>query len=81
MKTALEGAQANLSIAADGAKAHANVSRQEDKYEIGNEVVLAMRRLCINEHLSVKLWRWWIGPFSISKMISPMAYRLNLPPI
>ena len=80
MKTALEEAQANLSIAANRAKAYANASRREEKYEVGDEVVLAMRHLCVNEHLPVKLRRRWIGPFSIAKVISPMAYRLNLPP-
>ena len=80
MKTALEEAQANLSVAANRAKAYADASRREEKYEVGNEVVLAMRHLRVNEHLPVKLRRWWIGPFSVAKMISPVAYRLNLPP-
>ena len=43
-------------------------------------MVLATRHLCINEHLPVKLRRQWIGPFSIAKVISPVAYRLDLPP-
>ena len=43
-------------------------------------MVLATRHLHINEHLPVKLRRRWIGPFSIANMISPVAYRLNLPP-
>ena len=46
MKTALEEAQANLSIATKRAKAYADVSQHEEKYEVGNEVVLAMRHLC-----------------------------------
>ena len=80
MKTALEEAQANLSVAANQVKAHADASQREEKYEVGNEVVLATRHLCVNEHLPVKLKRWWIGPFSIAKVISPVAYRLNLSP-
>ena len=43
-------------------------------------MVLATRHLRVNEHLPVKLRRQWIGPFSIAKVISPVAYRLNLPP-
>ena len=39
-----------------------------------------MRYLHVNEHLPVKLKRQWIEPFSIAKVISPMAYRLNLNP-
>ena len=80
MKIALEEAQANLSVVANRAKAYADTSRHEEKYEVGDEVVLATRHLSVNEHLPVKLRRRWIGPFSIAKVISPMAYRLNLPP-
>ena len=80
MKTALEEAQANLSVAANRAKAYADASRCEEKYEIGDEVILATRHLRVNEHLPVKLRRRWIGPFSVAKVISPVAYRLNLPP-
>ena len=80
MKTALEEAQANLSVAANRAKAYADASRREEKYEVGDEVVLATRHLRVNEHLPVKLRRRWIGPFSIAKVISPVAYQLNLPP-
>ena len=80
MKIALEEEQANLSVAAHRAKAHADMSQREEKYEVGDEVVPAMRHLCVNEHVPVKLRRRWIGPFSIVKVISLMAYRLNLPP-
>ena len=80
MKTALGEAQANLSVVANRSKAHANASQREEKYEVGDEVVLTMRQLRVNKHLLVKLKCWWIAPFSIAKVISPMAYRLNLPP-
>ena len=80
MKTALEEAHANLSVAANQAKTHANALQREEKYAVGNEVGLATRHLCINEHLLVKLRRRWIGSFSIAKVISLVAYRLNLPP-
>ena len=79
MKTALEEAQPNLSIAANWAKAYANALRWAETFEVGDEVVLATRHLCVNEHLLVKLKRQWIGPFSMAKVISPMAYRLDLP--
>ena len=45
MRTALEEAQANLSVAANRAKAYANASRREEKYEVGDEVVLATRHV------------------------------------
>ena len=85
MKTAREEAQANLSIGANQAKAHADTSQREEKYEFGNEMVLAIRHLHVNEHLLVKLRRRWIGLLprchcSIAKVISLVAYQLNLPP-
>ena len=43
-------------------------------------MVLATRHLRVNVHLPVKLRRRWIGPFSIAKVLSPVAYRLDLPP-
>ena len=80
MKTALEEAQANLSVAANQAKAYADASQWAETFEVGDEVVLATRHLHVNEHLPVKLRRRWIGPFSIAKVILPVAYRLDLPP-
>ena len=47
MKTALEEAQANLSVAANRAKAYANTLQREEKYEVGDEVVLATRYLAL----------------------------------
>ena len=81
MKIALEEVQANLSIVANRAKAYADASRRAERFKIGNEVVLATRHLRVSEHLPMKLRRRWIGPFSIANLISPMAYRLDLPPI
>ena len=31
-------------------------------------------------HLPSKLKRRWVGPFTIAKAVSPVAFRLNLPP-
>ena len=43
-------------------------------------MVLSTRNLSVNQHLLTKLRRRWIGPYSITKVISPVAYRLDLPP-
>ena len=80
MKTALEEAQANLTVAQNRAKAYADKSRRSEIFEVGDEVVLSTRNLSVNQHLPTKLRRRWIGPYSITQVISPVAYRLDLPP-
>ena len=55
MKTALEEAQANLSVTQHRAQNYANKSRGVEKYEVGNEVVLTTRHLPVSQHLAVKL--------------------------
>ena len=80
MKTALEEAQANLSRAQNRASEYANRSRRDESFEVGQEVVLSTRNLRVDQHLPTKLRRRWIGPYTISRVISPVAYRLDLPP-
>ena len=43
-------------------------------------MVLSTRHLRVDQHLPSKLRRRWIGPDNIAKVISPVAYRLDLPP-
>ena len=33
----------------------------------------------VNSHLPVKLRRRWVGPFTVNRVVSPIAYRLDLP--
>ena len=80
MKTALEEAQANMSHAQRQASTQANKSRRDEAFAIGDEVVLSTRYLNVDQHLPAKLRRRWLGPFIISAVISPVAYRLDLPP-
>jgi hypothetical protein len=81
MKTALEEAQANLSLAQSRACYQANKSRRVEQFEVGDEVVLATRNLRIDQHLPSKLRRRWVGPMRVAKVISPVAYQLDLPPL
>ena len=80
MKTALEEAQTNLSYAQNRARQQANRSRQDEQFQVGMEVLLATRHLRIDQHLPTKLRRRWVGPFRVAKVISPVAYQLDLPP-
>ena len=79
MKTALEEAQANLTIAQGRAKSQMDHLRRNEKFEVGNEVVLSTRHINMNQHLPSKLRRRWIGPYRVAKVIFLVAYKLDLP--
>ena len=57
MKTALEEAQANLTIAQSRAKSQVDRSRREEMFEVGDEVVLSTRHISVNQYLPSKLRR------------------------
>ena len=80
MKSALEKAQANLTVAQSWAKLQVDRSKHDETFEVGNEVVLATRNICVNQHLPSKLCRHWIGPYRVAKVISPVVYGLELLP-
>ena len=81
MKTALAEAQTNLERAQRRMANAVNRSRRSEQYNIGDEVVLSttnLRNYC--PHLPAKLRARWVGPFTISRVVSPMAYKVDLPP-
>jgi len=80
MKTALEEAQANLAHTQSRARFQANKSCREESYQVEDEVLLATRNLRIDQYLPTKLRRRWVGPFKVVKVISSVAYELDLPP-
>ena len=55
-------------------------SRRDEKYEVGDKVVLSTRHISANQQLPSKLRRRWIGRYRVAKVISPVAYGLDLPP-
>ena len=81
MKVALEDAKTNLAAAQTRAKQHADKSRRSEIFTEGEEVYLSTRNLrTFATHIPTKLRRRYVGPFKIAKVISPVAYRLDLPP-
>ena len=48
MKTALEEAQANLTVAQSRGKSQADRSRRNEKFEVGDEVVLSTCNIRVN---------------------------------
>ena len=56
-------------------------NRRPEQFNIGNEVVLSIANLwtyCPN--LPPKIKARWVGPFRIQKIVSPVAFGLDLPP-
>ena len=54
MKTALEEAQANLTVAQSRAKSQADRSRRDETFEVGDEVILSTCNIRMNQHLPSK---------------------------
>ena len=51
------------------------------EYNVGDEVVLTTKHIknyC--PHPPAKIKARWIGPFTITQKVSPVAYRVDLPP-
>ena len=63
MKTAPEEAQANLTATQSQTKSQVDRSRCDEMFEVGDEVVLSTRNICVNQHLESKLCRCWIGSY------------------
>ena len=81
MKTALADAQTNLQKAQEQMKWAVNKRRQSETYKVGEEVVLTTANLCSYcPHLPLEIKARWVGPFRITREISPVAYGLDLPP-
>ena len=81
MKTALTEAQTNLERAQCRMANAVNRSRRSEQYNISDEVVLStmnLRNYC--PHLPVKLWARRVGPFTISRVVLSVAYKVDLPP-
>ena len=80
MKMALVDAQSNLTTAQQWMKHAVDKKRRTDEYKIGDEVVLStanLRTYCPN--LPPKIQARWVGPFRIKKLVSPVAFGLDLP--
>ena len=81
MKTALGEAQTNLALARKWMATAINRLRRSVEFNVGDEVVLTTKHIknyC--RHLPTKIKARWVGPFTITQKVSPMAYRVDLHP-
>ncbi|MCV6574187.1 MAG: hypothetical protein OIF58_00470, partial [Cohaesibacter sp.] len=63
----------NLTIGQSRAKSQVDRSRHDETFEVGDEVVLSTRNICVNQLLPSKLRQCWIGPYRVARVISPVA--------
>jgi hypothetical protein len=77
----LEAAKTNLLDAQARQAKYANQSRREVIFELGDEVLLSTvdHRLRSFSGISQKLLPKFVGPFKIKKVVSSVAYELDLP--
>ena len=80
LKDAIHHAQEQLKAAQFRMKRQADKTRREVQLKLGEEVVLSTKYLhTYAEHLPVKLRRRWVGPIRINKIVSSVAYGVDLP--
>lgn len=58
---------------------YANMKRRDYTFQVGDRVLLSTADLTLRE-LCKKLRLKYQGPWTVSKVISPVAYKLDLPP-
>ena len=81
MKEALCNAKSNLAKAQEQMKRRVDKARRTEEWAVGDRALLSTRNLrMFAPHLLSKLKRRWVGPFKIAKVVSPVAFWLNMPP-
>lgn len=77
----LEQAKKNIAEAQKKQAAYADRRRREVKLQVGEQVLLSTEHLSLKvESQTRKLFAKYIGPFKIKRVVSDVAYELELPP-
>ena len=83
MSTLIKIATENLNEAQQRQSQHANTRRTELYFNIGDKVLLSSKNISLDTQAkrpSKKLQPKYIGPYEILEVISPVTYKLKLPP-
>ena len=78
MKICLNNAKLNLQEAQTRQEQYANVNRRDVSFKLGDEVMLSTANLKKWDR-APKLLPKYVGPYKITKVISAVAYELDLP--
>jgi hypothetical protein len=76
---AVKKAKAAMEAAQQRQKAYADAKRRDVDYTVGQQVLLSTTNIRPKFKGSPKLLPKWIGPYEITEIINPVAFRLKLP--
>jgi hypothetical protein len=83
LSNGIKSAKDNLTLAKANQERNANKSRREVEFNVGDKVLLNSYHVNLASQAlrtSKKLQHRFIGPYTIITKISPVAYKLELPP-
>lgn len=72
-------ARKNVEKAQEQQQKQANKHRQEQEFEVGQQVWISTANLRLIGKVTPKLTQRWIGPFPIKRKFSPLNYEIDLP--
>jgi hypothetical protein len=75
----VKNAKSAMDAAQQRQKAYADSKRREVQFDVGQEVLLSTTNIKPKFKGSAKLLPKWIGPFKVTEVINPVAFRLKLP--
>jgi hypothetical protein len=78
-REAMAAAKVAIRLAQDRYAAQADMSRVDVRFSVGDKVMLSSQNIALPGQLSSKFRRRWLGPYPIKRVISHVAYELQLP--
>ena len=79
LRESLKKAKVHLEESRQRQKRQADLHRQDQRYAVGDRVLLSTANMPVPRNLTRKLSRLYDGPFTVEKFVSGNAYRLKLP--
>jgi len=74
-------AKEKLEMMRHRAKQYANEKRRPVQYKVGDLVLLSTRNIQLKTPGVNKLLPKYLGPFPVTEVLGPVAYRIELPPV